>query len=178
LTIFDITSKEDTFGQKFSADWRGEQTFFLDDRSSPGKESMTLTVTSFGDGDTKISIRPSDNASASIQTTLADLYRERARQAVYAGGTTKIGEKTFYTLGEGGAKGSLVFFPMEIKDKLEHGEVRDLSPMFVAIVNYRGPSGENASYTQSDLGVLDGTHYYLEFEGGSWAPKIGQGPDN
>jgi tetratricopeptide (TPR) repeat protein len=177
LAIFDITSTEDTFGRKFNVDWRGEQTFYLDDRSSPGKESMTLTVTPFGDGDAKISIRPSDNASASIQITLAELFRERARQIVYCGEKMKIGEKMFYLLGQGGEKGSLLFFPAEIKDQLEHADVRGLSPMFVAIINKRD-SGENKRFTNSDLGVLNGTHYHLEYEGDSWVPKIGQGQDH
>ena len=172
LTMIDMTSASDIFGRSFSADWRGEQNFELDDRH-PGSEPMTWTVTTFGDGDAKISIRPSNNASASIQTTLAEVFRERARQAIYAGGTMKIGEKMFYTLGQGGAKGSILFFPSEIKDKIEHGEVRDLSPMFVANVSLHSDT-----YTQSDLGVLDGTHYYLQYEGGSWVPKVGQGPEN
>jgi hypothetical protein len=179
LAIFDITSRSDTFGQvKFSTDWRGNYTFCLDDRGGGCGDPITLTATSFGDGDAKISIRPSGNASASIQTNLSDLFRERARQAVYAGGQTRIGEKVFYVLGQGGAKGALLFFPPEIKDKLEHGEVRDLSPMFVAVVNYRGPQGENERFTNADLGVLNGTHYHLELEGGSYAVKIGQGQNN
>jgi tetratricopeptide (TPR) repeat protein len=180
LAIFDITSKEDTFGQTFSADWRGTQTFYGDDRTRPGKYSMTLTVTSFGDGDAKISIRPSNNASASIQTTLADLFRERARQAVYGGQQdVKVGDKTFYVIGEGGSKQALLYFPAEIKDKLEHGEVRDLSPMFVAIVNYRGPDGKSKAFAKSDLGIVNGTHYHLELdENDVWTAKIGEGPAN
>jgi tetratricopeptide (TPR) repeat protein len=172
LAIIDMTSQSDIFGRTFNADWRGEQNFELDDRH-PGSETMTMTVTSFGDGDAKISIRPMNNASASIEANLSDIYRERARQAVYAGHEFKIGDRKFYQIGQGGAKGSLLFFPKEIKDKLEHGEVRDLSPMFVANV-----SNHSDKYTQSDLGVLDGTHYYLQYEGGWWVPKVGQGPDN
>ena len=138
---------------------------------------MTLTVTAFGDGDAKISIRPSVNASASIQTTLVEIFRERARQIVYCGEKMKIGEKMFYLLGQGGEKGTLLFFPVEIKDKLEQGDVRGLSPMFVAYVNKR-ESGENKRFTNSDLGMLNGTHYHLEYEGDSWVPKIGQGQDH
>lgn len=178
LTIFDITEPSDVFGRKYSVDWTGEETFFLDDRSSPGRESMTLSIASFSDGDADIMINSDGHSSASIQSSLVELLRERARQALYAGYKMTVGEKMFYVLGQGGAKGSLLFFPADIKDKIELGKRRDLSPTFVAIINSVGPSGQIERFNTSDLGVLKGTHYYLEFDGAIWVPKIGQGPHN
>jgi len=72
LTIYDITSQSDAFGQKFSMDWRGTNTFYLDDRG-PNKDLMTLTVTSYGEG---MPILPSDQ-----QTTLLPLLRQASRPA-------------------------------------------------------------------------------------------------
>ncbi len=174
--VFDLTSSNDVFGQKFSVDWRGTQTFWLDDRD-PNRDLMTLTVTSYGDGDAKITIRPTNNASASIQTSLLFLLKELASQAVYAGGKTNIGGREFYVLGQGGAKGSLLYFPPEIKDQLESGTVRELTPAFVAIVNYRGSDGSNQRYDNPDLGEVNGTHYHLQWNGGYWEAKPGRGED-
>lgn len=178
FTIFDITSQNDTFGQKFSIDWRGTNTFYLDDRTYPNKELMTLTVTSYGDGDANITIRPANNASASIQTSLTALLKELASQAVYAGGKTAIGGRDFYVLGQGGAIGSLMFFPPEIKDRIEHGNARDLMPALVANVNYRGSDGSNQRYSNSDLGEVNGTHYHLEFNGSYYEAQVGRGENH
>jgi hypothetical protein len=175
--VFDITSKNDTFGQKFSIDWSGTQTFWLDDRG-PNQDLMTLTVTPYGDGDANITIRPANNASATIKTSLTALLRELASQAVYAGDKINIGGRDFYVLGQGGAKGSLMFFPPEIKDRIEHGNARDLMPALVANVNYRGSDGQNKNWTSSDLGDVKGTHYHLEFVGGYWEAKVGRGEDH
>lgn len=176
--IADITSRNDTFLQKFSIDWRGTNTFYLDDRTYPNKELMTLTVTSYGDGDANITIRPANHASASIKTSLTALLRELASQAVYAGDKINIGGRDFYVLGQGGAKGSLLFFPPEIKDQIESGTARDLMPALVAIVNYRGSDGSNQSYTNTDLGEVNGTHYHLEFTGSYWEAKVGRGEEH
>lgn len=176
--IADITSSNDTFLQKFSIDWRGTNTFYLDDRTHPNKELLTLSVTSYGDGDANIIIRPANNASASIKTSLTVLLRELASQAVYAGDKINIGGRDFYVLGQGGAKGSLLFFPPEIKDQLEHGTTNNLMPALVANVNYRGSDGQNKNWTNSDLGDVKGTHYHLEHVGDYWEAKVGRGEDH
>lgn len=176
--IADITSRNDTFLQKFSMDWRGTNTFYLDDRRNPNKYLMTLSVTSYGDGDANITIRPSNNASAGIQTSLSALLKERAGQAVYAGDKMNVGGRDFYILGQGGPKGSLLFFPPEVKDNLERGSVRDLMPLLVANVNYRGSDGSNKIYTNSDLGTINGVNYHLEHNGRFYEAKVGRGEDH
>lgn len=176
--IADFTSTNDIFLQIFSMDWRGTNTFYLDDRTYPNKELMTLTVTSYGDGDANITIRPANNASASIKTSLSALLRERASQAVYAGGKLTIGGREFYVLGQGGRVGSLLFFPMEIKGLLESGSAHNLMTTLVANVNYPGSDGTNQSYTNTDLGDVKGTHYHLENVGGSWEAKVGRGENH
>ncbi len=176
LAIFDMTSHEDIFGQVFDMDWRGTKTFYLDDRG-PYRDYMTLTVTSFGDNDATITIQPAGNASAVIQTTLVKLLRERASQAVYAGGTITIGGEDFYVLGQGGAKGALLYFPAKIKGILDSGSAQDLMPELVANVNYFS-NGQTVNYTNTDLGEVNGMHYHLEFIDGIWQPKEGQGENN
>jgi hypothetical protein len=68
-----------------------------------------------------------------------------------------------------------LFFPPEIKDQLEHGTVNDLMPKLVANVNYRGSNGQNVRYTNSDLGEVNGMHYYLEYNGSYYGAKLGAG---
>jgi len=176
--ITDITSQNDIFLQTFSMDWRGTNTFFLDDRTYPNKELMTFTVTSYGDGDANITIRPANNASASIKTSLTALLKERAGQAVYAGDKLTIGEREFYVLGQGGRVGSLLFFPVEIKGLLESGSAHDLMTTLVANVNYRTSDGRNQSYTNTDLGDVSGAHYHLEHDGNYWKAVVGRGENH
>ncbi len=176
LSVYDITSHNDTFGQEFDANWTGTKSFWLDDRG-PYRDWMTLTVTPYGDGDANITIAPGNNASASIRTSLASLLKERASQAVYAGTTKTIGSRKFYVLGQATAVGSLLFFPLEIKGLLEKGSVQDLMPMLVANVNYRR-GDQNVNFNNPDLGDVDGTHYHLEFSGGYWQPEVGRGEDH
>lgn len=176
--ITDLTSRNDVYLQTFSADWRGTNTFYLDDRTYPNKQLMTMTVTSYGDGDANITIRPANNASAGIKTTLNALLKELASQAVYAGDRMDIGGREFYVLAQGGAKGSLIFFPPEIKNMLESGSVRDMMPKLVANVNYRASDGTNARYMNSDLGDVNGTRYHLEFDGSYYVAKPGRGEDH
>jgi len=176
--ITDLTSRNDVYLQTFSADWRGTNTFYLDDRTSPNKQLMTMSVTSYGDGDANITIRSANNASAGIKTTLNGLLRELASQAVYAGDRMNIGGREFYVLAQGGAKGSLLFFPPEIKGMLESGSVRDMMPRLVANVNYRASDNTNARYMNSDLGDVNGTRYHLEYIGDHYEAKIGRGEDH
>ncbi len=176
--VADITSPNDVYLQKFSLDWRGTNTFYHDDRATPNKQLMTMSVTSYGDGDANITIRPANNASTSIKTTLNALLRELASQAVYAGDRLNIGGREFYVLAQGGAKGSLLFFPPEIKGMLESGSVRDMMPRLVANVNYRASDGTNQRYTNSDLGDVNGTRYHLEYVGDHYEAKPGRGEDH
>ncbi|MBN2653916.1 MAG: hypothetical protein JXR79_02230 [Nitrospirae bacterium] len=176
--ITDLTSSYDVYLQILSIDWRGTKTFYFDDRAYPNKQLMTMTVTSYGDGDANITIRPANNSSAGIKTTLNALLKELATQAVYAGDRMSIGGREFYALAQGGSKGSLLFFPPEIKGILENGSVRDLMPKLVAIVNYRASDGTNARYYNSDLGEINGKRYHLEFDGSYYVAKEGRGENH
>jgi hypothetical protein len=89
-----------------------------------------------------------------------------------------IGGRDFYVLGQGGATGSLLFFPPEIKDQLEHGTSNDLMPKVVANVSYRSSNGTNESYANTELGEVNGTHYHLEHIGGYWEAKVGRGEEH
>jgi tetratricopeptide (TPR) repeat protein len=172
--IADITSQKDTFFQSVSADWRGTKTFYLDDRVIPNEEMMTLTVTPYADGDANITLGPMNNASLSIKTTLTALFRERAGQAVYVGETIDVGGKGFYILGQGGQVGSVLFFPMEIKNLLESGSVHDLEATLVANFNYYS-GGQTKKYKNPEIGEVNGTHYHLEEVGGRFEAKPGTG---
>ena len=175
LNITDITDRHDLFGHNYSMDLKGTQSFYLRERTK--SDYIKLTVTSYGDGDAKITVEPAMNASASIQTSLTALLKERASQAVYAGKVLSIGGKDFYCIAQGGHKGAFLYFPLEIKDLLESGSASDLMPVFVAYVNHR-ESDKDKNYTVSDLGVVNGTHYHLELIEGNWQIKVGQVEDH
>ena len=178
IQIADITRPEEILLQMYSADWRGSETFFLDERSSPHKEQMHLTMTHTGEADTAISLRPAGNASAGIRTTLSTLLRERAYQAVYAGDRQTVGTREFCVLGQSGAKGSLLYFSAEVKGLVENGSIHDLMPTFVAVVTYRDSDGSNRSYANTDLGEVDGIRYHLEHTSGSFEVKPGRGEEH
>jgi len=169
LTIIDITNSNDVFSRDFAIDWRGTQTFWLDDRG-PNQDLMTLTVNAYGEGDANIIITPANNSSSSIRARLTDLMRERARTAVVAGYEQTIGTKLFYVVGQGGHNGTLLYFAANTKDTVETGSARDLEPILVVNVNDR-----NGIYKNTDLGDVDGTHYHLEYIAGQWVPKVGRG---
>jgi tetratricopeptide (TPR) repeat protein len=174
--IADMTSERDTFVQIHSTDWRGTKSFYLDDRTVPNQEMMTLTVTPYGDADATITLGPANNASPAINTTLTALFKERASQAVYAGGKMNVGGKGFYILGQGGTVGSVLFFPMEIKNLLESGSVHDLEAALVANFNYYS-NGQTKKYHNPEIGEINGSHYHLEEAGGHFEAKEGPGDD-
>jgi tetratricopeptide (TPR) repeat protein len=173
--IFDSTSPADIYHVKYSIDWRGTINVYLDDRTVPYKELVTLTITPYGDGDANITLRPTNNASVSIKTSLNALLKELASQAVYGGQTMNVGGRDFYILGQGGTIGSLLFFPPEIKNYLENGSVNDLMPKLVSNVDYLDSNHQTQYYMNSDLGEVNGTHYHLEYDGSFWVAKPGRG---
>ncbi|MCX5795687.1 MAG: hypothetical protein NTY77_09360 [Elusimicrobia bacterium] len=177
IGVFDITNSADTFGQKFSISaGANKTTFALDDRVA-GKPKYTLEFTPSG-GDTLITFGREDNAKQ-MQTSVSQLFTLRAQQAIDEGNVTKVGDKSYYVLGQGGAKGSLLFFPSDLKDSLASGG--NLSPEMAAEVNQRGPDGGNQSIPYKvgrDLGTAaDGKPYHLEFnrDNGYWEVKDGPG---
>jgi hypothetical protein len=176
--IFDVTNPADAFGQKFSILGNHEMTFALDDRVL-GKPKYTLKFESKG-SDTIITFGREGNP-AQMSTTLSELYAKRAEQAVTEGNVTQVGGKSYYVLGQGGAKGSLLFFPSEVKDRIKSGG--DLSPELAAEVNQRSPDGRNQNIPYKvgrDLGSVGGKPYHLEFnrEHSYWEVKEGAGdPD-
>jgi hypothetical protein len=176
--IFDVTNPADTFGQKFPLSATNETTFALDDRVS-GKPKYTLKFET-KDSDTVITFGREGNP-AQMSTTLSELYAKRAEQAVAEGNVTQVGGKSYYVLGQGGAKGSLLFFSSDIKDQLKSGGT--ITPELAAEVNQRAPDGRNMNIPYKagrDLGSVDGKPYHLEFNrtDGYWEVKEGAGdPD-
>ncbi|MDD5628845.1 MAG: hypothetical protein PHU21_07265, partial [Elusimicrobia bacterium] len=178
--IFDITNPADTFGQKFTIPaGASEATFALDDRVQ-GKPKYTLKFTPSG-GNTEITFGREGNPEQ-MKTSVSELYSLRAKQAVDEGNVTKVGNQNYYVLGQGGAKGSLLFFPESIKDSVNSGGA--ISPAMAAEVNQRGADGSNQTIPYKvgrDLGkAADGKNYHLEYnrDHAYWEVKEGVGdPD-
>ena len=169
--IFDISNPADTFGQKFSIPaGTTKSTFALDDRVA-GMSKYTLRFTPNG-SDTQISFSRAGSDDPQ-PASLSDLYAKRAQQAIAAADITKVGSESYYVLGQGGAKGSLLFFR---KKSLDSGG--DLVPEMAAEVNQRAADGRNQNipYTVGRaLWTADGKSapYHLEFDPkrGYWEVK-------
>jgi hypothetical protein len=181
IGIFDITNQSNTVGQMFPISAQhSRQTFALDDRV-PGMTKYTLTFVPNGN-DTMISFGRPGN-SRPITTSVSALYNLRAQQALTEGSIATIGDKQYYVLGQSAARGSLLFFPSDLKDRMAAGG--DLSPDLVADVNRRAADGrgQNLPYTEGrSLWTAYGTAapYHLEFDPkeGCWEVKAGSGdPD-
>ncbi len=179
IGVFDVTNPSDIYGQKFPISTANkESTFALDDRVA-GKPKYTLKFEA-KDNDTVITFGREGNPTQ-METTLSKLYTQRAEQAVTEGNVAQVGGKSYYVLGQGGAKGSLLFFPPDLKDRIKSGG--SLDPDLAAEVNQRTADGRNQNIPYKagrDLGTVDGKPYHLEFnrDAGYWEVKDGAGdPD-
>jgi len=178
IGIFDITNKGDIFGRKFDILTKpGVDTFVLDDRV-PGMPKYALKFVPQAGGDTKVCFGREGN-DEQVKTSLSELFGVRARQALDEGGSLEIGGKSFQVLGQGGAKGSLLFFPGDLRERMADGA--DLTPELAAEVNQRSSDGRNVLLPgKRDLGCVDAKPYHVEFnkELGIWEVKEGGGdPD-
>ena len=175
--IFDITNQSDTFGQKFSIPaGAGESTFALDDRKG-GMSQYTLKFVPSG-SETLIYFSR-EGSSDPKPTSVSELLTKRADQAIAAGDITDVGGKPYYVLGQGGAKGSLLFFSEDLPKRLAAGG--SLTPEMAAEVCQRGSDGNNVILKHDkgpDLGkAADGKPYHLVFnrEYGYWEVMSGEG---
>ncbi|HAM35571.1 MAG TPA: hypothetical protein DEB40_02060 [Elusimicrobia bacterium] len=161
IGIFDVTYKGDVFGRKFPLN-NGEATFALDDRVA-GMPKYTLKLSPKLDGDTEITFGREGNATQ-MKTTLFALLRMRAEQAVKEGSTFEVNGKKMLVLGQGGARGGLLFFPSDLNERIQKGG--DLTPDYVTEVNKRAPDGRGVLIGDGHkrpLGEVNGKFYNLEY---------------
>lgn len=165
--IFDATYPNATFGQRFDFGKVGgdgvKQDFKLDD-SVAGAPKYTLKMTPTVNGDMEVVFgREGLEGDAVIKTTLSELYHMRAEQAVAEGGVVTIDGTDFLVLGQGGAQGTLLFFPADTKERMERGE--NVKPDLAAAVSKRGSDGSSVNISSGPvaLGNVRGTDYQLVF---------------
>jgi hypothetical protein len=144
----------------------GDSTFPLKD----GGRSYKLSIGLDKDGRRTVAFSRDDGKGTAIDTNLNDLELARAEQAA-SGGTVHIGDKEFYVLGQGGPKGSLLFFDKTALDanvkavQDGKGNPLDLRPGAVADVEQEDQDGVLVPISPNpDLGTVDGKPYHLTFD--------------
>lgn len=161
IGIFDITYPNEPFGRRFGLSQGGEKTGVLDTRN-PQSPKYTLKLTPTTDGDMAISFGNEELKGDVIKTSLKELYEARARQAVAEGGKISLDGKDFIVLGQGGAKGTLLFFPSDIEERLANGE--NVKPELASEVNERSSDGRSVNVSGSPvLGKVGDKFYRLVF---------------
>lgn len=179
IGIFDITNPRDAHGRRFALK-PGEQDFELDDRT-PGNKKYTLKIET--DEDNKYTVvfgRPDAKAGepGTIKTSVEDLFRARARQAVGPPSSiATVGGREFYVVPQGGEKGVLAFFAKNLLDDRD-AKAWDLIPELYAEVSALNADGRTIDIpykTGPQLGAIDGKEYHLVLKGGLWDVEAGAG---
>ena len=190
IAVYDLTNPVDIVFRHFPIDYKGgSATFQIDDRPGQDAPSYTLTMTPDNKGDMNISFaRPKGKAGQGIGTdkdqplTLGDLFKARAQQAVNEGTPVNIDGKDYLIIGQGGNMGAHLYFPADIKDRIDTGAPNELSPEGLAFINKRS-NNRNMSFTNHpDLGMINGKARHLELQPGDsdhpqpyWKPVDGAG---
>lgn len=167
IGIVDITDPKSPYGPQMIALSHGETTFDL--KSGGRKYSLSI------DDKDVIAIKRPEGVATEI--SVADLAKKRLDQ-VAGRGSVDIGGKQYYVVGQGGIKGSLVFFSKEQVDARK--PPYDAEAVASADVSEVAAGRTRPIEGKPDLGKIDGKPYHLEFQkfpngdGGVW--KVAKGP--
>lgn len=181
--IFDITDRNDIFGQRFPIT-SSNQTFKLDDRTDGHKSYELKFGVADKDGNRTIHFgRP--GGGSSIETSVTDLYMKRADQAAGINNIVSVGGQDFYVLPQGGSKSALMMFPKDMIDnRAGVADARVLKPSLFAFVGQQGSDGRDEIIPNPEnskggpmLGKVGDQPYHLEFNKalGIWETKKGEG---
>jgi tetratricopeptide (TPR) repeat protein len=138
LLVFDLTATASGYHDGYLQDIvKGKTEECICGQDGHVDTPLVMSISSLNAGNYAITLSPSDGASDAIRTTLNDLFRERARQAVYGGwregsGTTNEDSKD-YVINQvqiGGDPAHL-HFPPTIQNHLSDGDASNLSPSVV-----------------------------------------------
>ena len=123
---------------------------------------------------TRSRVKPGQGAA--LSTNIEELARLRADQAA-AGNLVTIGAGQFYTLGQGGAHGSILFFPKDAIDgRADIRDTRYLRP--VAMGDVAKLDGDGLTVPMDghpDIGTIGGGPHHLEYDGAAWSVVPGPG---
>ncbi|MFA6004222.1 MAG: hypothetical protein WC881_09150, partial [Elusimicrobiota bacterium] len=177
IGIFDITNRGDILYREFAiSTQQSEIKFPLDDRK-PGMPEYTLQFEPQPGGNTKLSFGRKGGNVEPMETSLWQLRQLRTEQVLDAGNVTEIGGKQFLVMGQGGTRGSMLFYPMDLKAKFDKGDSTKAS--FMADVNERSSEGVNETLLgKNPIGYVNGKHYNLVYnqELGLLEAKEGEPP--
>lgn len=159
------------------------------DASKPGDTDVVFrdggrpyTVTVNSDGTITMKRKGAGDGGGQLTTSKEDLSSKRDDQ-IANGGTVDIGGQSYYVLGQGGQKGSFMFFPKAQIDQMradrDAGKKPNLNahPDLMGDVVQAGPDGTQPIKGKPDLGTLpNGDPYHLEFDLALRAWKVVAGP--
>ncbi|HAZ09250.1 MAG TPA: hypothetical protein DCZ01_12190 [Elusimicrobia bacterium] len=163
IGIVDITDPSKPYATKYiPMTQEGDTTFSL----RGGGRQYTLSAKTV-DGAHRITLkRPgAEDGEGAATTSIEELAKLRASQAA-EGGSIVIGEKEYYVLGQGGQKGSALFFPKELIDGAAGmKDPRYLRPVAMADLSRLDADGLTVPVQgKPDLGRIEGKPYHLEFD--------------
>lgn len=163
IGIVDITDPSKPYATKYiPMTQEGDTTFSL----RGGGRQYTLSAKTV-DGVHRITLkRPgSEDGEGTAATSIEDLARLRASQAA-EGGSIVIGEKEYYVLGQGGQRGSALFFSKELIDGAAGmKDPRYLRPVAMADLSRLDADGLTVPVQgKPDMGRIEGKPYHLEFD--------------
>jgi hypothetical protein len=154
-----LNDSDSLYSQGYPITWRGNVFMFNDyfgffvRESDKGNETLVSLLP----------LKIKGGARAFIDTTINKLFRERAKQAVYAGSRENINGEDFYVIFCGGWPMTLEFFPADIKNHIVDGTEDELTPAYVALLDEE-VDGKLQWIHKSDIGTINGKHYYFDFD--------------
>lgn len=174
--IVDITDRGAPYGpQMFPMDQRDGERFSL---HSGGRNYYFIVTQERGESRVVIK-RPgsSDGGGGVVTTSMEELAMLRLDQIAQRA-TIDIGGRQYYVLGQGGLKGSLIFFSKdEVDGRRASREPQFIEPVAMAAVSEFVAGRTRRVRGNPDMGRIDGVAYHLEFDEyrGSWRVVQGVG---
>lgn len=153
------------------------------DVSRPGDSDIQIhsggrhyTVTVGTDGTVTLKRAGAPDGEGCITTSISDLSQQRNDQ-IKSCGQVMIGGNAFYALGQGGGKGSYLFFSKAQMDGMTNGNAHPELMGDIAVVTGDG-STVPAPYTKGiDIGKLgDGTAWHMEYDVATRSWRVVSGP--
>ncbi len=165
LGIFDVTEPVNALSVEYDLNGRGTQ--YVNIHIGSVNDNLILVMKDVGAGDIDILLSPSGSSFPNAHTSLKELLKERAQQAVSAGYEVSMGNQRFYVFAQGGFGAAyLLFYPESVSSALENDIEQDLNPKFIVPWgNYQdkgGAEGNLKAGNKTFIGNINGEQYYFD----------------
>jgi hypothetical protein len=159
IAIIDI-DPSNICSNKIEFNFRGTQ--YVNIKNGDINDGLLIQMKDNGPGDADIIVRPNTANSPIIHTSIKELLKERAQQAVYAGYPVTLNGKSFYILAQGSSTGSYLFFPADMKDKIDDGYEGALTPEYVVPIVHKVGDETKWLGDKAIIGNINGKEYYFD----------------